>query len=488
MISRSRFYFLLFLILPALFFMLQPIILEDLSVWVALGRDTLLQKHFIKTDTYTFTAGQDMVYPWLSCFLYGVLYQIAGLKLVALIHKLIPSLWFYLWYRFIRRQLPERFQFWSMELILIFFIGLVGSTLIFIERPALLATALLLLGYSWIQENEDKPVSSVFFAQLMVLQIVWVNIHGSFLLLPVMYFWSLSSQISKRPFSGLGQKLLVGLALLVSCLLNPFGWKIIPYLIQTTQLSKARHLLEWAPPHQWTHPFATVYFYGLSLALIVYLIRHPRVQWKNVLCDPLIPLWISGFFMLRNTFILPLFLPIFLAPYLPLRPTSKEPAQKTYAVVLNLLILASLTAITIMLNPFLKPRVQRFLPEQFAPLYNPESEVPPEIVTALHEHQGRLFNDWNYGSDLALKQDNKDFIDIRNIIFSNEVVDDYYHIANPDAGSEKLLEKYKIDLALIDGLRHPGAVQWFASQDNFRQIAQQGAVVLFERVAKTTRH
>ena len=85
--------FFIFLLLPVLIFFAQPILVGDLSVWITLGRDALAQGKSITQDSYTITKTLPLVYPALTTFLYGLLYNTQGIELVLVLHAAILMCW-----------------------------------------------------------------------------------------------------------------------------------------------------------------------------------------------------------------------------------------------------------------------------------------------------------------------------------------------------------------------------------------------------------
>ncbi|MEQ1723398.1 MAG: hypothetical protein ABL930_09500 [Pseudobdellovibrio sp.] len=143
--SRNLFYFFIFLLIPPLLFFVRPIHVGDLAIWTALGRDSLYKLSLIIYDSYCFTATSEMIYSVLSSILYGYLYKIGDLHLVSFIHAFIASIWVCIWYRHLVKKAGTGLDVWNSSSFLVFTIALIGSSFVYIARPALLATVPLLL-------------------------------------------------------------------------------------------------------------------------------------------------------------------------------------------------------------------------------------------------------------------------------------------------------------------------------------------------------
>ena len=118
--SRNSFYFFIFSLIPAVLFFYRPIEVGDLSIWIALGNDSIDSLKVITKDTYTMTETTSMVYPALIAFIYGLLFKMGGIELVAILHAFIPALWICLWYRFVKNHTPAyagTSDYWDIKTI-----------------------------------------------------------------------------------------------------------------------------------------------------------------------------------------------------------------------------------------------------------------------------------------------------------------------------------------------------------------------------------
>lgn len=426
-----------------------------------------------------------MVYPALLSLLYGILYKIKGLELVALVHAFIPAAWLFFWYDFIKKySLAHRnnSDIWSLQILAAFLIASQGLTLIYLPRPAMVSTIFILASYYLITILKDNLFNAKNILQFSLIEILWVNIHGSFLILPLMLIWQLPFLILEKNYSLFKNRLQTLTFVLLAALVNPFTWKVFPYVIETAAISKARKIDEWFPTHYFNFPFASWYFYAISAALVFILFNRfkSRRNLNEIFSDSFFMFWISGFFAIRNTFFIFLVLPIFLFDKIFLTSNGATVQKKRYSSALNILIITFIMTITFLLNPFQKKDFSRFLPAKYQPTFDPGYRAE-KINTFLESANGNIFNTWEFGSDLALGQKNKYFIDTRNIIFSNTIENEYVNFLYEPEKNQAFLIKYRFKYYVV----HRGYAQlisWLGAQPNFKLIIDEGPALLFEKV------
>lgn len=486
--SKNSFYFWIFCLVPAISFFYVPIAVGDLSIWTALGIDSLNNLKIITEDTYTVSSTSSMVYPVLICWVYGLIYKIGGMALLTSAHAFIPAVWMSIWYRFAKKQSSTYQSFthlWDLKLLSIFFLSYLGSTLIYIARPALVGTIPLLYSYYLITILKDKIYSKKDLLLFFIIEVIWVNIHGSFLILPIMLGWQVLFLIFQKKFLFVQNRLIAIALTLLASLINPFTWKVIPYTWETALISKARGLDEWFPPYYFSYPFSSVYFYISAAVLIAYLLKFyfnnkSLNQLLSLLSNPYFLLVFSGFGAIRNVFFTFLMAPIFILSEVILTPAKSFSENSRSSKIANAVVVALLIVICALLSPFNKRNLASYLEPNIQFVYNRYYRVE-KINTFLQNHSGDIFNTWGYGSDLALAQTNKYFIDTRNIIFSDDVNRQYEDFINhPDENSE-VLTRYNFKYFLVNK-DHKLLYRWFSNQNGFKLILEEGPAGLFEKI------
>jgi hypothetical protein len=481
--SRNLFYFFIFALIPTLLYFIKPIGVGDLSVWVALGRDSWNSFKILTTDTYAITETVPMVYPVLITLLYGLLYKIQGLELVIFLHALVPATWVLLWFTFLKKHSPRYKNsntIWDFYSYTALIAALLGSSLIFVSRPALVATIPLLFCFYLLSTANEQVLNKKNIIILFCVEIVWVNIHGSFSILPLMLGWQGFFQLLQGKKELFLNRLITGLAAFGAIFINPFTWQVIPYTWETARISVQRGLDEWYPPYLMSYPFASWYFYFFSALFLIYSLYRIKKsgQLLHWLSDPFILFWISGFFAIRNTFIVFLVLPIFIFNKIILTPKKAALTAKD-SYITNAIIISVIVLITILLSPFAKQRISPWLSAEYQAIYNSNYRLE-NINNYLAAKEGAIFNSWQYGSDLILTQKNKIFIDTRNIIYTNKVNEEYEgFMAKPDNYSY-IISKYNLRYFVI----HKNQVvlnTWLSQKQGVQLQLVDGPAYLYEK-------
>lgn len=476
--SKQRFYYWLFFSLPIIYYLSLPITTGDLAVWVAQGKYFFSTGEILRHDIYSVLPTKNLIYPVGTCLIYALTYFLGGLLAVSLFHKLILIGLLLVWYKSSLQKIKEP---WGYPSLLIIFLAWFGSSMFWVDRPALLGMFPLLLAFLKLQKKEDLNLADFFI--LTAINIAWVNLHGSWPLLVMMYGWRevMNGIFVKKRFQW--QQLGGGALLLASSLINPFGYKVFSYILETANLSKERRIDEWAPPSlSGAYPSqAVVYFVLLVLMIIlsIYFFKKDRAQLTRLLASPFIPLLLLGFQSIRNT-ALPFFvlIPFACEFFLVKGESVKDEVKKS---PLNLVIVGGLIFLIIIFLPMVKPMSGKFLPENKRNVY--DTSAPIEATRFLNgtQDQDPVFNDWEYGSFLILSQKHPIFIDTRNIIYGKNEFDEYQRVVEVSGGWETVLEKYKIKYVLLNRKLRGNLISELNRTRRWNNVLMSDETVLFQR-------
>ncbi|MGZ3689895.1 MAG: hypothetical protein ACXVAX_00240 [Pseudobdellovibrio sp.] len=299
------------------------------------------------------------------------------------------------------------------------------------------------------------------------------------MLLPIMLGWQAFIFLADKNWSLFKNRLLAAAATSVGSLFSPFFFAVFEYTFATARISKARGLDEWFPPHRFDYPFASVLFYLTSLGLIFLLFKNFKRVKLSFFSDPFFILWLSGFFAIRNTFFLFLCLPVFLLKLDFYHFVSEKPeAPPSFSKKINFAAILILSLLILCLSPFFKPRFSNWLDKKEASVYVKYLRSD-KINTYLQQNQGAIFNTWVYGSELALSQKNKYFIDTRNIIFPDEIDKEYSFILKEPQAHLDLLKKYDIRYFIIQP-EEQALYKWLNSNKNCQLDLDDVSILLFK--------
>ncbi len=299
-------------------------------------------------------------------------------------------------------------------------------------------------------------------AAIVPLTALWVNIHGSFILVPAL----LGVAVFGEGVRVLRREVLVARALwllaalvasLAACLLNPIGPGIFGYVQQILSASPIQQLAsEWQPPSP--RSVAGFWFFAATLLLLAAWGiggRRPSLTDVALACALL---WLAygggrhvvwfGFFAM----------PMLAQALVPGRTQSvdRSAAVQHRGDPLAAAIAALLIAAMVAVQPPLKPRLP--LPAGYNGLFAalpgaPQSygaETPAVAAAYLREHPsgGRLFADMGYASYLIWAvPSERVFVDPRLELFSQQQWDDYRAIG--DGRGAALLKTYAIERVLL---------------------------------------
>ena len=282
---------------------------------------------------------------------------------------------------------------------------------------------------------------------LPVVFLVWANMHGGYfmgwVLIGAYCGEALYERLRKHPVPGERQLWLVAAACFAASAINPNGLRVIEIMLYYRGSTIQASNLEWQYPAFWE---PSGYSFVLFGSLVVMLIRRRETRPADWLL--LVVFGAASLLAVRNTILMGLVGSVLLFGYLP-APRRTLPAASYYATVIALL---AATAFQLRSG------------ESFQ-FHEAAWRLPARAADFLAEHKvsARLFNTYENGGYLVwrLWPMQKDFIDPRGL--SEEAFADYQHIIQYAPDVDRLLEKYGIQVIVVDGFdRFTGQVRGLA--------------------------
>lgn len=261
-------------------FMIAPI--DDFDLWWLLrgGAHMVETRSFPTTDPFSATAAGE---PWLNhawgfeLGLYAV-YRLAGFDGLIVMQAVFAALAFSVLYWLLRREGVG--QGWALGAV---GLGALATRGFWTPRPQLVTYLLLAVFWAILREYRDRRADRLGW--LVPLMVVWVNLHGGFMVGPTLLGLAVVGEVMDRAFRGEGTALdprritrlaLVGVACVLATLVNPFHYHAVlfPFQVLAERLPQA-FIIEWAsPPFQFGQ---VVLVEGLVLLTLVLLLRTPRL-------------------------------------------------------------------------------------------------------------------------------------------------------------------------------------------------------------------
>jgi hypothetical protein len=436
----------------------------------------LLQHHsFPGVDTSSFTAaGSPWInFEWLSEVQYFLGFRAMGLPgILALYFAVLVLIYTGVYYRSCRTGADCKNA--AIATLLAIFLGVVS-----IGPRTLLFGWSCMVGLLLMLDRFQRTGKGLWL--LPPLFLLWINLHGSWIFGVVVLALTFASGlvegewglvVARRWTPGqLKKLLLVSATSLAALFVNPFGYKLVlyPFDLLFHQQRAMQYVEEWQPVD-----FSTG---NGKLALIVILALlaaalFSRRRWKldEVLLTAF-ALW-AALSHGRFLFFAGLVLVPILAPRLDLFPPYERELDKPW---LNAGIMAAVVGALIFFFPS-AAQLQQKVDEEF-----------PKAALAFMQRQhlnGRIFNQYVWGAYMEWNTPElKPFIDGRADIFAyNGVLDDHRKATTIETPFE-VLDKYRIDYALLEPARP--LTYLLEHSPAWRPIYTDKVAVLFERTPAT---
>lgn len=245
-------------VLPACAALLARMRAVDLAYHVRAGELTLRTGEIVRTDTFTFTASG---HPWLNQqwaaqVIFAFAHRLFGWAGVAITYAASLGSGFALLYGSCRRA-GARPRTSAVLSVLGFLIG-AGSLA---ARPQSLAIPLFT--GTWLLLARRGP----WIWLIPVLAVIWANVHGSFVLAPLLTAFALADDlVARRPIR---RTVLLILATVAGTFVTPFGPAVWSYALDIAGNETIQSMVaEWRPPLPFTLRGAPFWFSAIAVAVV----------------------------------------------------------------------------------------------------------------------------------------------------------------------------------------------------------------------------
>jgi hypothetical protein len=230
----------------------------DLAYHVGVGELSLRAGEIIRTDPFTFTRGGRiwLNQQWAAQVVYGLAHRLLGWAGVAITHAASIGSGFWFLYRSCLRAgaLPRA----SALLALAGFI-VAGASLA--ARPQSLAVPLF-TGTWLLLTRRDRWTWLV-----PIIAMIWANVHGSFVLAPVLTAFALGDDLVDRRPPGHGLALLG--TTVAATFVTPFGPAVWSYAVEIAGNETIRNsVAEWRSPSPLSISGAPFWWSGVGIAVL----------------------------------------------------------------------------------------------------------------------------------------------------------------------------------------------------------------------------
>lgn len=462
-----------------------------------------------KTDLFSFTAAGHLfiLQNWLAEVIYYTTYRAGGLALlVALNAALLVAALLPVYH--LCREASDRLKLSVISALLPAVLLLYFGSV----RTQVFSFALFSAFY-WVLSTYRSRQRDLLWT-LPLMMILWVNLHGAFVLGLVLVGVFLGCELLLRVVYGANHDILtarelrrLGLFLgltVVATVVNPETYRIYAYVraVATNPASQAL-VLEWQPPRI-NEPVGIVLFYGpFFITLLVLLGAGHKPQFVDLVL--VLAFSVLGLSAIRNGVWFALIAAPVIARYLPTIDSSLvtnvmkryrvgallanwlAARRKTVAPIryrLNRQIAVLMLTIVVLVSPWVYPHLGN--PTFGDTLWETSTPVGAMDYIQQQALEGNIFHPQIYGDYLIwrLWPAQRSFIDGRVHLFDDSVVRDY-RLAFNDSHWEERLARYDIKYLLLSKEEEENRmmIESARSSGAWRLIYEDSTSVLFQKLS-----
>lgn len=470
-------FFTIAVLLTMLIAAVQPVTDPDFWWHITTG-NWILSHHAVPHHdlfTYTVQSHRWITHEWLSEVILAVLFAAGHLPLVSLALGAVTAAGFLLVYLAIDRRV--NFVIAGCALVL----GVAAANPIWGPRIQMITFTLTALTYLWIKRYCEGRSRALYALPLVIL--LWTNLHAGFFIAYAFLGIALAAEglrwALKRPTALSTRRLrnlaLVLLASLAAAMVNPNGWDIYLYPLQTiSSNAQQRLIVEWFSPNfQMSQMYA---FEAMIFLLIGGLAVARRIELRQFLFL-LAGLGLSLHSVRNLSFFMLVAVPA-LADYGQQAidrigwhwPSRRRPTNGLSFALHSVLLVALLAIVLVASAPSLLQRVDGKLVARDFP-------IKAAGYLAQHPAPGHMLNAYGWGGYLiyrlaGVQPPQPVFIFGDAALTGDQLLKDYDHLQSLGHDQAQLLDRYAInwvifhsDDPIITELRQihaaPGSPGWF---------------------------
>lgn len=434
-----------------------PLPLLDFWWHLKMGQLILSSGSIPRTDLFSFTAAGEtfVVQNWLSEIILFLIYKLGHFPLLIffntllLVASLIPI------YYLCRKS---SCRFWPP----LFAATLVSICMFGNLRPQNFSFLFFALFYLLLENYRFKRHDRLWL--LPVLMVLWVNIHGGFVLGLILIGLYLAPTFISKLLFNIHEKMFdrklasIQILCIMATFANPEGIKIYQYIYTVLRdPSSQQFVIEWLPPTINNAQGIFLFFLPFFVATFILILVRRRIDPIDLYIYFLFSFF--GFSASRNSIYFLLAIAPIVARYMPSgqsseskpglepgqpSPSSPNTRQPNQAGILNLIIACAALIGVIIHSPWIQSSV-----------YNKsllEANTPVSAMDFIDEHslEGNIFHPQIFGDYLIwrLWPKQHSFLDGRVHLFGESFIKYYQRILR-DSNWQELLKKYEIRYLLL---------------------------------------
>jgi hypothetical protein len=409
----------------------------DLTYHIRLG-EQILHGTLPRMDTFTFSApGATWTdQQWLAQALLALAHRVDGWNAVILLRALLTALTFVFVFAACRRSGASIRAAAGLT---------VASSLMSSQnlamRPQLFAVPLF-TATLWISATRREHPARQW--AIPVLVAIWANVHGSFVLGPILvgFDW-LEDRRERSPRAR--HTFVVGVVAAAATLLNPFGVRVWAYIVEIgTNPTISRFASEWEPTTIRTFSGAALF---VSLVAVIWLLSRRRepVAWPSLL--RLIFFFALALPAIRGIVWWGLAAPVIVAGWLaPPRSAEGGRRDRRGSPVMNLAVVLTVAAAVVVALPWWRTEQ----PGGSSPLLNHAPEGVAAAIETVSAPGDHVWIDQVWASWLEYRlPDRPVFVDSRVELYPQSVWTDYIDVSNGRNGWQAILDRWDVDVVAL---------------------------------------
>ena len=443
---------------------LLPVTPQDYWWTLRIGQDTLTAGGLPQNDTMSYTrAGSPVVYlSWGAAVLFWLIYKLGGLTLTVLARGLLVAVAYSLIWLTARRLGAGR-----IGAALVLLLGILASSNNWSMRPQLFAYPLFALALHLLYRWQNGDRKAVWW--LPLISLLWVNLHGSFIMLLLLTGAAL--------VFGRGDKRLLALAgagVLLATFLNPRGLGSWTYVFNSlTAASSQQFSIEWLPPVNsgWQMNIFFLWFLAFPLLAAFAPRKLEALEWTWFLGFGLLALW-GQRYVVWFVFILAVLTSLMLADWE--KKVLADPKHGSPRLNLTLSLVFFLLPLALL--PGVREAWWRDAPAA-------TENTPIAAVKWLAAHPdlpGPLWSEIGFSSYLEFALPGRPvWIDTRFEVFPVEQWQQYKDITNANWEWQNLLKGIEANLLMVSIKEQPILLQAMNNQDLWCEIYRDEVAVIY---------
>jgi hypothetical protein len=458
----------------------------DLWHHLARGRLIAAEGRMINDDRFTYTVGgrplQDANWAWQVAH-FG-LFTAGGLPLVQTVNALVLAAAMAVLLVHCRRR-SGSLSAATLVCVVAFF----GLWQLFLIRPQTFSLLFFVLLHACLQGALVRP-------RLLwlppILLAVWANVHGGFPVgLVLIGCYTVAAGLAKADdWRGRARAVLpwagcLAAAVAATCI-NPYGWHVYEYVLQTSRTASARRIDEWLPPGL---NILTGKVWALSVLglLALFALRPTSARERRWLAQDLVliacflPAACGSVRMIAWWLLVsaPLLTELLADVWPALRRIDSSSDRPTTA--------AALTTVGLLLAMIVSlPWLERYNPIFQLPGRGHRTESDLQQITerlASAASAGRVFSRFEWGEYVGWELEGrwKVCMDGRIEIYPDDVWAEYSAVTRGRADWEQVLEAHGIEWLLLDAAFHGDLLPQVERSHHWQEVLRQGDAVLYTR-------